>query len=347
MRLLIVTQAVDQEHPVLGFFHEWIERFSDESESVEVICLYEGAHALPAHVRVHSLGKEGGRRLKLSYAFTFFRYVWKLRGSYDAVFVHMNPEYVVLAGWFWRLLQKRVALWYLHKRVSWRLRLAVYFTDIVFTASPESMRITTPKKRVVGHGLPVGHIPFLAAPQDGAVSLITVGRLSPVKRVDLLIQTLALLPESMTLTIVGAAAGETDSAYVATLHALVEELNLSSRVTFAGSQTHASLDAWYMRAHLFVHASDTGSLDKVLLEALARGIPVITTNYELAKDAGEPIAYGAAPAPELFATRIEEVAATRPWAHPVLRERAREYVRSHHDLGTLVKTITTALDTKI
>src|SRR3989344_3692203 len=62
MRLLICTQAADQDDPVLGFFHEWIAGLAKQFESVEVVCLKEGRHALPANVSVHSLGKSAQGR---------------------------------------------------------------------------------------------------------------------------------------------------------------------------------------------------------------------------------------------------------------------------------------------
>ena len=58
MRLLIVTQKVDREDDLLGFFHQWIIEFAKHCESVTVICLEEGSHRLPSNVRVFSLGKE-------------------------------------------------------------------------------------------------------------------------------------------------------------------------------------------------------------------------------------------------------------------------------------------------
>src|SRR3989344_6843889 len=107
MRLLIVTQAVDLDDSVLGFFHGWIEEFSKHAEQVKVVCLKEGKHNLPSNVEVFSLGKEsasGSRFLKrIRYIVCFIRYIVKNRSEYDTVFVHMNPEYVVLGGIFWRM----------------------------------------------------------------------------------------------------------------------------------------------------------------------------------------------------------------------------------------------------
>ena len=82
MKLLICTQVVDKNHPILGFFHRWIEEFAKHCDTVEVICLFEGEHTLPANVHVHSLGKEEGKN-RLKYLIRFYAYIWNLRNEYD------------------------------------------------------------------------------------------------------------------------------------------------------------------------------------------------------------------------------------------------------------------------
>src|SRR4051812_10743399 len=99
--LLIVTQAIDQEDQVLGFFHKWVEEFAKHTESITVVCLREGKHSLPNNVRVFSLGKEKRKALSLVYALRFLSRIWKEREAYKNVFVHMNTEYVLLGGLLW------------------------------------------------------------------------------------------------------------------------------------------------------------------------------------------------------------------------------------------------------
>ena len=105
MRLLVCTQKIDRNDPVLGFFHRWIEEFSKHYESLVVICLEKGEYVLPKNVKVLSLGKEKNKlttnyllltTAKLKYVWNFYKCIFKFRRDYDAVFVHMNQEYVIL-----------------------------------------------------------------------------------------------------------------------------------------------------------------------------------------------------------------------------------------------------------
>src|SRR3989338_669213 len=143
MRLLIITQKVDEQDAVLGFMHGWVLEFARQAEKVSVICLEKGQVNLPENVQILSLGKE---RIKIKdlrfkfgerlvYTWRFVRYIVQNRREYDAVLVHMNPEYIVLGGLFWKLWDKTVILWYAHKSTPWHLRLALLFTDIVFTST--------------------------------------------------------------------------------------------------------------------------------------------------------------------------------------------------------------------
>jgi len=269
-KLLIVTQVVDADDPVLGFFVRWIEEFAKHCEKVTVICLKEGIYKLPENVCVHSLGKERGRSGRLTYAMRFLQLVWKLRNDYDTVFVHMNPEYVVIAGWLWRILGKYTMLWYTHKSVNIQLRIATVFASVVATASAESFRIKTTKLRVVGHGIDTDFF----SPDPSAFRgdwILSVGRLMPSKRHDLAIEEAKR--EGRELRI----AGEGPERY--TLEVVANDLHASVR--FLGGLTQLQLRNEYRTAAYLIHTSETGSLDKVVLEALACGLQIKTKDPAL------------------------------------------------------------------
>lgn len=266
MKLLICTQTVDVRDSHLGFFVRWVEEFSKHCEKVTVICLRKGNGELPANVEVIALESAS----RLGRAIQLWNISFSRRRGYDAVFVHMNPEYVVVAGILWRLMNKRIVLWYTHKSVNLKLRIAVLLSNIVLTASKESFRLHTKKLHVMGHGIDTDFF----SPDSNVVRgshLLSVGRLMPSKRHDLAIRTAAL--ENKELHIAG------EGQEKKNLEALAGELG--ARVRFLGGLTHTQLRDEYRKASYLIHTSETGSLDKVVLEALACGLPVRTNDHAL------------------------------------------------------------------
>ncbi|MBI5134448.1 MAG: glycosyltransferase family 4 protein [Candidatus Taylorbacteria bacterium] len=339
MRLVLFTQAVDKNDPVLGFFHAWLIEFAKHFDSISAVCLYEGPHELPSNIEVLSLGKEKGAS-KIVRVFRFYRYILSLRNEYDAVFVHMNPEYVVLGGVFWRLLGKRVVLWYTHKSVDLKLRLALLLAHRAATASKESFRIESPKVSVLGHGIDTdefdaeGRIPF-----GQTLRIATVGRISPVKGYDTLVEAIASLKGiDLSLEIVGAPATEADKAYEMALKAKVKELGLSEKISFLGPVPHKDIPDILRRADAFVNLSGTGSLDKAVLEAMACGAIPLTSN-EAFRDILGPfgLVFEKGSSADL-ASKLAGIAA-RGDSVAALGSRLREVVVREHNLRGLMGKI--------
>ena len=80
------------------------------------------------------------------------------------------------------------------------------------------------------------------------------------------------------LTIVGPTITADDEKYSAELRAYIKENAVEDSVTIAPAVDPDGVVAYLRRARVFVHTSTTGSLDKAILEALAAGVPVITTS---------------------------------------------------------------------
>ncbi len=194
MNLLITTQMVDREDPILGFFHGWLVALSPHFAHIHVICLKEGTHALPENITVHSLGKEHGEN-RLLYVLRFFRYVWQLRNEYDAVYSHMNPHYIVLAGLFWKWRGVRMYLWRNHALMNIKTRIAAWFSERVFYTSPYACT------RTFAHAvqMPVGIDTNIFHPEQNIIpeerSVLFLGRLSGVKRPELFVEATNLLTD--------------------------------------------------------------------------------------------------------------------------------------------------------
>lgn len=283
MKLLIVTQKVDKNDSVLGFFHRWLEEFAKDCRGIIVVCLEKGEYNLPDNVRVVSLGKETGHQSRLIYAIRFLRYVWKFRRDHDAVFVHMNPEYVVLGGLFWRLRHKRIALWYTHKSVNLKLRLAARLAHLIFTASSKSFRLSSPKMRIIGHGIDTDtFIPAADKVKNEVFTIINVGRITPGKNQLILVASIGhlLLDKNLPvkLLLIGAPGKPEDKEYYDSVKKKIGSDNLNGVVTMVGPAPHEQLAAYYQNADLVINLSSTGSLDKDVLEAAACNTDVLTSN---------------------------------------------------------------------
>lgn len=291
MKLLILTQKVDKKDPILGFFHRWVEEFAKQCEQVTVICLEEGEHDLPKNVFVRSLGKEKlqTKSYKLKALFRFYAYTWQERKNYDTVFVHMNPIYIVLGGVFWKILKKKIALWYTHKSIDWKLLLAIPFVKNIFTAIPETFRVQSKKVHVVGHGIDMQQFTIEKDQKkkeaSQSVALLHVGRISQVKNVHILIKALALihnvLHREATLTLIGSPITNEDKEYEAEIRKSVSDSKLGDKVSFLGNIPNSEIASHYRKADAVLNPSETGGVDKVVLEALASGTPVLASNKAL------------------------------------------------------------------
>jgi glycosyltransferase involved in cell wall biosynthesis len=341
MRLLVVAQVIDTEHPILGFFHRWVEEFAKHCEHVHVICLEEGTHSLPANVTVHSLGKEVGKG-RVTYLTRFFSLIWTLRHEYDNVFVHMNQIYVILGAPFWRTARKSVGLWYAHGTVSPSLKLATRLTNVVYTSTPEGFRIDTPKRVIVGQGIDTAaFVPVAKSPSE-TLRLITVGRISESKNLQTLLKACALLKKNgirFMFTIVGAPITPAEQEYDTAMKKLVVDLGLESTVQFVGAIPNHELPACLQQSDVFIHDGATNSLDKALLEASLCGCIVASANKAYR-------ALTADLAPELLYTQgdfaaLSAIITAHNSSH-TLSETVRKMIEKRYDISTLVKNIINA-----
>jgi teichuronic acid biosynthesis glycosyltransferase TuaC len=108
----------------------------------------------------------------------------------------------------------------------------------------------------------------LGLPQETKI-LLSVGRLAPAKRFDLLIDALAAMPGEPLLVIVG------DGPLRSELASRVQRLGLEGRVRLAGEQPPERVAEFMRAADLFSLASDLEGWPNVVMEALASGLHVV------------------------------------------------------------------------
>jgi len=259
----------------------------------------------------------------------------------------MNPEYLILGGLWWRLTARRVGLWYVHKSVNWRLRVAIFFSNIVFTATPESFRLKTRKVLVTGHGIDLGRSVPPRIMEPGVVRLITVGRISPSKHVEVLVDAYGLLKEklSTTLKIIGGPVGQHGVSYEKQLRIQLEHLGEDPKKILLGALPHEQLPQVRAQADYFIHASETGSADKSLLDAIMSGLIPCTSSEaykEILYGYEEELMYKRGDA-ETLARCIEKLASLSESERDDMVHTLKERVSKKHSLQNLIPTLLAAL----
>jgi glycosyltransferase involved in cell wall biosynthesis len=119
--------------------------------------------------------------------------------------------------------------------------------------------------------------------RPGRPLILSVSRLSPEKRVDVLLDAAARLTVDAQLAIAGAGPDE------ASLRARAGRLGLAGRVRFLGFVPDAELAGLYRLADVFALASEAELQSLATMEAMAAGLPVVAAD---ACALGELVAHG-------------------------------------------------------
>jgi glycosyltransferase involved in cell wall biosynthesis len=118
--------------------------------------------------------------------------------------------------------------------------------------------------------------PLARGSSDGVVRLLSVGSVLPVKGYDLLIASLAMLADMpWRLTIAGDRTR--DPAAAAQLDADIEAYGLGDRVVVLGAVPPERIIELFLASDIFVLASRFEGYGMALAEAIAHGLPVVST----------------------------------------------------------------------
>lgn len=212
------------------------------------------------------------------------------------------------------------------RSAKYRLVMTHWIDTIVLKADDVRARYVTalprlPQRRIVTiHGAveprpgvaPPGAVRSELAIPTGAPVIAAVGRLAEQKRLDRFVAALALLPDDVHGILAG------DGNERPALESLARTKGVAHRLHFLGHREDVGdvLDA----IDVAIVSSDREMLSFAMLEALAAGVPVVSTPVSGAAEALDPLPDGRRPGVVTAGFTAEEIAAAvAPLLHDPLR----------------------------
>jgi len=288
MRLLLVNFEINPKSRVLAWQYNVALKLSKHCEQIWVLTEYAVPCDLPNNVKLvvvpRPFIKLPWRWLGAKWLMNFAIGAIASKNSIDACFIHMNMEWAYRLAPVLKAYRIPVLMWYAHGTVSTRLKVAHWFVDRVVSSTLDGFRIPSTKLVIIGQGIDtdVFKIPADHNPEN---DILYVGRFSRRKRIDLLLETMKCLTadsdsrnKPVRLLLIGSALSKDDQAYEKEMLGYIHQNRLESVVVFVGQLAPEQIPYYYRHAFLHLNVSETGSLDKTLMESLACGCPVLTSN---------------------------------------------------------------------
>jgi glycosyltransferase involved in cell wall biosynthesis len=352
MNLIMITPRVGISNPLLSFIPTWITHLAQKLDRLWVITPRAEVVPLPYNAIIYEVGRDYQKDETLLHAArNYHQVIWRLtqQEKVDGIFTHMYPLFAILASPYARLHRIPLVLWYTHTYVNWQLRLANMLVARIITASEGSCRLNSDKVKVLGHGIDLNQFTPLPANKETihkGWKLISVGRISPSKHYEIILEAIQILVEvkgytEIQLVIIGDAPNDSQLDYAWQIrHSELETRGLSAQVTFLGTIPHPEIHEYLQQADIFISASETG-LDKAVLEAMACGVIPLVSLDEFRPTLGvyaDRLMYSPRCASDL-ADRIEMILKLDRARLEDLKKAMPLLVKEHHDIDGLMQKI--------
>ena len=328
MKLIVVTQHVDRDHPSLGATVPMLRALAARVDELVVLADTAAPRALPANcrIRVFASRTKVGRGLRFLGAL-----VPELRGA-DAVLAHMCPIYAVFAAPVARPLRVRVLLWYTQWHASTTLKAAERAATRILSVEQASFPLASRKLDAIGHGVDAAELACRGADPGGPLSVLALGRYSPVKGYATMIQGIgeaAARGLDVRLAVHGPVSNARERGHFVELSRLVTELGLSERVALGEALPRPQALAYLARSNVLASATVQGAADKVVLEAALSCTPAIVPEHAFAGLVPEVLRFRAHD-PGSFAEALARYARLDPAERQRLGETLRQRALAAH-----------------
>lgn len=186
---------------------------------------------------------------------------------------------------------------------------------------------------------------FKSTVQNPKFRIISIGRISPVKDYETLLKAVEILRDKgvvdIDVEIYGKIGLPEHQSYLDSLIEFVHGADLENIVKFQGEVVYEYLDETYHEADLFVNLSQTGSIDKAVLEAAASKVMLLTSNEAFKEPISQisPFLVFERNSPADLAEKILAITNLHALEKAKITDKLYTWVEKEHNLDNLTQRI--------
>ncbi|HXK40858.1 MAG TPA: glycosyltransferase family 4 protein [Candidatus Paceibacterota bacterium] len=246
-------------------------------------------------------------------------------------------------------MRKKLFLWYAVWRGNWKLKLAEKLVDKIFCSVPEAFPFKTSKLVTIGQGIDTDFF----KPNENKSKLnkiLYLGRISPIKKIDILLRAVSELKKyqpqqynAIDIEVVGGPSNIDDEEHIDFLKKLSAELGVSEKIKWSGRISHSQSATIFCEADVVVNMTPTGSFDKTMLEAMACGTLVLSSNRAWLKFFNDELQKRLLfhqDDPHDLAEKLTEILNLDETVKSELRQKLRDIIISYHSQKQWAKNLT-------
>lgn len=293
MNIVFFCQSVDVKDPVIGDTVGRIRHLAKQMniKHIDVIAIRGQNVELASNISVHVLSRDTSSRFKTILDLRKILNRVSSQRKIDLVYLYMTPT---VSPIFYLLKWKygyKVVNWFAHTVFTKATKLSLkYFTDAWVSVNKAQTFEGTNHLHIVGQGVELKE--FYPLQSQKIYDLVTVGRVTPVKRIENILESLYFCKQKMakdySLAICGDSYVEEDKLYKKNLEMKILEFGIQNQVYWLGSVPRGELNKVLNQSKAFVFTVP-GGIGKATMEAMAVGLPVIITETRAADFFGKEL----------------------------------------------------------
>lgn len=276
--LIFFCQSIDQDDPIIADTLNRAKSFAQNPRVKKtIIVTTRGKSTLSDH-NITTINLEVPKEGRMKALVKLYRVVLQeiLKGKI-VFYCYMTPTIPILLAPFKIFSRFKIVTWFAHSQfrplVKFNLK---YLSDLWFAPNLSHAKLNYKNLRVVGQAVDLDL--FKPQPCPKKFDMITVGRLTPVKKIHTIIESIHLLKtlyhQNISLCLCGDAYSKEDINYKNELKILISKYQLDLQIDFKGNVLKDNLPLLLNQSRIFIFPQD-GAISKATVEALSTGLPII------------------------------------------------------------------------